>query len=471
MAMNRFLIVLFMLVALVGSNRSIISAAPKLSSTLSNEEPAPFFDLLPHMSPSFGPERPVKIDEPRTANLPGEINGASVQLNMVEQPFFSFIYSSSMDQNFDLELLNAAGQSMIQNIEGDRNFRVTLPRTGGFSRLWTISLRNFLNTNLTQFEAVTLSFLYPQPKPSSLEIHALGFSRMAPSAEPKVAFSKAVTTNRLLFYNGYLQTAASLDSPWVTIPGARSGMMVTNSRDGFFKVVPMKLPFPPVSSAPTNIASGTGGYMTVAVRSGFSIISNQLRTEKDTVGARLNTNFIFGADFGPTTLANGSAVIKLDEAYSFVPSGSSNIVSSLLEILPSIDASQISVNLYQDGAWTDPNQTLAPGDPVIFFNQGSEFTVAFVGLTLRGNLINHVPAGISLRSAMLPDVGPISRHHGFVPTPGDTITRLIYDSPQTYTFTEANTWDPSEPTLSTGEGVVINAVTSSIWFRFFTLFP
>jgi hypothetical protein len=212
--------------------------------------------------------------------------------------------------------------------------------------------------------------------------------------------------------------------------------------------------------------------MNVRVRPGFQIIANQLRSfdDDDSVGARFHPDFIFGSNSATGALSNGSALIKLDEAYPFVPPSAAKILESVLELFPAIDSSRVCINLYENGAWTDPNQTLAPGEGVIIYNPGNEFTVTFVGIPLSGELMNYVPAGPSLRSPMIPQSGRISTDQGYLPTPGDTVARMLNGSLLTYTFTVENRWDPSEPSLATGEGVLINAKQASVWTRFFRVF-
>jgi subtilisin family serine protease len=50
---------------------------------------------------------------------------------------------------------------------------------------------------------------------------------------------------------------------------------------------------------------------------------------------------------------------------------------------------QFIINTFRNGAWTDPNMTLAPGEGVIF-QTGSTYTKSFVGEILQGYLMNSV---------------------------------------------------------------------------------
>jgi hypothetical protein len=434
------------------------------SANVSAQSRTPFLDLLPSLKFSDAPQNvPLRITDSTTAQMPVLIDGIPGPVDLREQPYFSIIYSSCLQQNVDLDLRDSAGHSLVQSPPLIGKVRLTLPKTGGFPRLWTVSLTNSLVPNVDKAVVASLSFLDPNPRPPCLEIQALGFSESAPSSEPKISIATSGATNNVFFYNGYLRGAPTVDAAWTTIPSARNNFQTNAGASAFFTVAPFALPIPPVN-LDTNFGSAPGGYMSVHVNTGFSIIANQLR-ETNTVSACLNTNRVMG------TIPNGSAIIKLDEAYSFVPTGASNILDSLLRTFGQIDPSTVCMNVYENGAWTDPNQTLAPGEAVIFYNPADEFTVYFIGSALSGTMMNYVPAGLSLRAGMLNDVGGISTLHGYQPSVGDTVTRFSSGTFTTYTFTAPGVWDPSEPVLHSGEGVLINAKQPTVWTRFFSMFP
>ena len=82
--------------------------------------------------------------------------------------------------------------------------------------------------------------------------------------------------------------------------------------------------------------------------------------------------------------------------------------------------------------------------------------------------MNQVPAGISIRASLIPDNGGISTRHGFQPTVGDTVTRFLSGNVVTYVYGEGGVWDPAEPTIASGEGVLINAQNPFVWTRYFS---
>jgi hypothetical protein len=422
----------------------------------------PFLDLLPGLKVSGMTADPfLKISSGAVAELPAVIYGAEVRIDLREQRYFSFIYSSCLQENVDLEFRNAAGQALVGGGPVTNSIRVTLPRTGGYPRLWTVALTNAVVQNGSDYLVRAMSLL-PNPKPACLEIQALGFSADAPSGEAKVSIQSTNGVNEVFFYNGALQFAANVDSGWETLRSARNNFVSNGENSGFFSVLPFEIPIPAVNLDTNNPSAAPGGYMSVKVRAGFSMFSNQLRAT-NLVGVCITTNFIQG------TLLNGAAVIKINEPLPFVPAGATNIVKGVLEKFGPIDPATIAVNVYENGEWTNPNETLAPGEGVIFFNPGEEFTLFFIMTPLTGILMNDVPAGYSVRGAMTPLSGGITSTHGYRPSVGDTVTRMdSLGTLTTFTYT-ATGWDPFEPSLNMGEAVLVNAKEATVWTRFFSV--
>lgn len=439
--------------------------AAALMRTAHAQSWTPFLDLLPGLTYSQ-PSTGAPIGP--TAYIP-----SSTAIDLREQPYFSFIYTSGFQQNIDLQLRNAAGEALAESGPFTNTIRITLPRTAGYSRLWTVPLTNLLKPNLIDYHVATFSFLHLNPIPNRINIEALGFSTNFPSPEPRVFIaasnstdsastnSEASVTNQLFFYNGVLRYAPDLESNWTLVPAARNRLETNSSIGmGFFATAAFALPPPPPVNLYTNLPSGGGGgYINVRVPHGFQIVANQL-VYSNTVSAGL-----FGNPNG--TIPNHSAIIRLDEPYSFVPPGASEILASFLETFGPIDRARICMNLYEDGVWSDPNQSIAPGEGFIFYNPGEEFTALFVGSALTGILMNEVPAGLSIRAPLAVDAGGITSLHNLRPSIGDTVTRATASGLVTYTFTEPGVWDPSEPFLKTGEGVLINAQHAFTWTRVF----
>jgi len=399
---------------------------------------------------------------------------ASVSIDLREQPYFSFVYSSGFQVNLDLELRNSAGKVLAAFGASPNLVRITLPRTSGFPRLWTVALTNLLKTNVTDFRVAAFAFLNPTPHPHLIKIDGLGFSTNAPSPSPHLALEIASPSNaditannsalsaQLFFYNGSVRYAPDLQSDWTLVPAARNLAQTNIQGTGFFTLVPSPLETPPMN-LDTNIApAGTGGFINIPIRSGFQIIANEL-VYSNTVA----TGFIPNP---PGTLPDGSAIIRLEEPYSYVPPNASNILSAFLQTFGPIDPARININLYQNGVWTDPNESIAPGEAMIFYNPGNEFTAVSLGNFVTGNLMTYVPAGVSIRAPLIPQSGGITTVHKFQPSIGDTVTRITAAGLITYAFVEPGVWDPSEPILEQAEGFLINAQKPFTWTSFFSLF-
>ncbi len=120
-------------------------------------------------------------------------------------------------------------------------------------------------------------------------------------------------------------------------------------------------------------------------------------------------------------------------------------------------------------AWTDLLD-VPPGTGLwVSTPSGSDFTNTFVGEVVLKST-NSIPAGYSLKGAILPQAGAITTALQYPVDPGDSISfwnGLGYD---TYTFDpDLSDWTPSEPSVSVAQGFWINnAVSTKNWIRNFT---
>lgn len=107
---------------------------------------------------------------------------------------------------------------------------------------------------------------------------------------------------------------------------------------------------------------------------------------------------------------------------------------------------QFKANLWSGGAWSDPVQVLNPGEGFIFFNPGARpLFHTFFGLIPQGRLINPIPAGWSIRSAVLPATGGLSARTKLELTPGDHIFVWDAGALRHFTYLGAGAWAPEEP--------------------------
>ena len=132
------------------------------------------------------------------------------------------------------------------------------------------------------------------------------------------------------------------------------------------------------------------------------------------------------------------------------------------------DTSDISVNVYQNEKWSNPNQMLSPGEGAVVYSQSESFVVSAVGTVLEGNLMNYVPAGSSLHSSMAPFNGLLSTSLRLRPSPGDSVIKFQGDLLETFTFTEQG-WSPSEPSARFNESFLIRAKSPFVWSYLFDL--
>jgi hypothetical protein len=176
------------------------------------------------------------------------------------------------------------------------------------------------------------------------------------------------------------------------------------------------------------------GYVKKTFGAGFSLFSNPLMAEDNTVAALL------------PGVPTGTVVYKFDPATGF------------------------SSNTFV-GVWLDSAMTLVPGEGA-FINvpAGSTAEAIFVGEVPQGNLVTEFPAGFSLASSQVPQAGLIATDLGLNPASVSNV----------YTFDNAtqsySTFTPipglgflTEPTVAIGEAVFLEASAAGNWTRDFTV--
>lgn len=176
----------------------------------------------------------------------------------------------------------------------------------------------------------------------------------------------------------------------------------------------------------------------------------------------------------------GYASVSLPPGFSMICNpfhAPSNVVSSLFPDLPDgttlckFDTSlfRLTNNAVQNGKWTNPQEKLVPGEGAIFFNPTSDFkTLDFVGDVSQGRLLNPIPAGMSIRSSLVPQPGRLNSDLAFPIAEGDVVH--IFDRDQQkyvlYPFsTEA--WERNPPVVGVGESFWISKTQPGNWVRNF----
>lgn len=129
-------------------------------------------------------------------------------------------------------------------------------------------------------------------------------------------------------------------------------------------------------------------------------------------------------------------------------------------------------SVFTDGEWSDPTLTLDRGSGAILFNPTDEpFTVTFVGEIQDGEQTNPIPAGLSIRSSLIPRNGPITSAQKLRLNAGDTLIRIRGRDFEQFTVLPDGTWSPSEPAIDTGEAFFLRLKDPVEWTDTIVLDP
>ena len=140
------------------------------------------------------------------------------------------------------------------------------------------------------------------------------------------------------------------------------------------------------------------------------------------------------------------------------------------QIRSSLSAAQFAANIFRAGEWTDPGQTLMPGEGAILFNPGPEaFVLSFDGQILGGRLTNPIPAHWSLRANMLPLTGGLSSDAGLELSPGDGVFLWDQGSFSQFTYRGGKSWFPFEPQIGAAKAFFIFANQPTVWEQDFSV--
>ena len=121
-------------------------------------------------------------------------------------------------------------------------------------------------------------------------------------------------------------------------------------------------------------------------------------------------------------------------------------------------------------AWSNPTQTLVPGEAFFFKNpSASAITNTFVGEVPQGTLTTPLVAGFQLVSSQVPQAGAVSTDLALPIATGEAVYRFVNGAYITHNrgFTS---WSPSEPQVQVGEGFFLKKNASPAnWTRNFTV--
>jgi len=179
------------------------------------------------------------------------------------------------------------------------------------------------------------------------------------------------------------------------------------------------------------------GYVNLGLPTGFSIIANPLVASDNSVKA-----LFAGSE---AKMADGTTIYKFT-------------------------GSAYTVNTFEFGAWSNPTQTLVPGEGAfIFVPTGGAFTNTFVGEVSAGSLTNSVPTGFSIKSSQVPQAGLLQTDLKYPADEGDTVYQFNNATKgykvATYEF---GAWS-AEPNVKVGEGFFIKPTAARSWKRTFSI--
>ena len=120
----------------------------------------------------------------------------------------------------------------------------------------------------------------------------------------------------------------------------------------------------------------------------------------------------------------------------------------------------------------DGNVTLNPGEAGFFKNiTASPITLTFVGEVPQGNLTNTLPAGLAIRSSIVPQAGKLTTDLGYPGAAEDSVYKYVVGTGWVpYNFdADLLKWLPSEPTLNVGEGFFSKKIAAGNWTRTFNV--
>jgi hypothetical protein len=155
---------------------------------------------------------------------------------------------------------------------------------------------------------------------------------------------------------------------------------------------------------------------------------------------------------------------KISEVIPTVPDG-----TLVFKYLP---GAGFAANGFDFGAWTVPDQVVAPGEGFFFQNNGTTpLTITLVGEVPQGALSTALVAGLNLVASKVPQAGKLATDLGYTPADGDIVYQWdtaaqTYKQPNAFDF---GAWTGGEPNLAVGEGFFLQRGAAGTWARTFSV--
>jgi hypothetical protein len=176
------------------------------------------------------------------------------------------------------------------------------------------------------------------------------------------------------------------------------------------------------------------GFVNVAVPPGYSMIANPLNAATNTIPA----------------------------LFAGVPDGTT---------IYKFNGTTFSVNGLDLGEWSDPAQTLLPGEGAFIRNPtAAAFQVTFVGEVMQGSLSNPLPAGFSIKSSQVPQSAALDTVLGFPAADGDTVYQFS-NAQNGYVIhgLDLGEWSGGVPVPAVGESFFVKKAAAANWTRTFSV--
>lgn len=183
---------------------------------------------------------------------------------------------------------------------------------------------------------------------------------------------------------------------------------------------------------PENVASNILGYVTQHLPPGHAMIANPFKVSDSRIGVLL------------ANVPDGSKISRFDPLMY-----------------------KLTDNERRMGKWSDPNEILDPGSGVIFFNPSSEpLILSFVGEVSLVEQMQPLPAGVSIRSSLIPQRGRLDTQLSFPLSEGDSV-QLFDRERQTYIdypYDPAK-WENEAPVVGLGEAFWVSKTVPANWHQ------
>ena len=120
---------------------------------------------------------------------------------------------------------------------------------------------------------------------------------------------------------------------------------------------------------------------------------------------------------------------------------------------------------FEQGRWSNPMEKFVAGEGGLFFNPTQEtFALQFCGEVAQGQLMNPVPSGFSIRSALVSVAGQINTDLQFPLSEGDSVQIFNRDTQEYVTYDyPSKKWQTDPPVVGIGEAFWVEKGSPENW--------